>query len=112
MFVEHKEQGEAQPAKVGTLKLSEAMRIGAGIRPQGFGGVLAQLSRGTSCALHAAYEAIEGHPHPKISGASEMLEKWACGFACGVIVEEVMDKNDSEKLTREQIADWLESQGY
>lgn len=112
MFVEEKAAGENQPVKLGFLRLSEAIRIGATKRPQGFGGVLSQLRDGTSCAMHAAYEAIEGAQHPDVSKASDRLSHWGALMFGETIVEEVIGRNDGGRFTREQIADWLESQGF
>lgn len=108
MFVDEKQQGEVQVPKLGTLKLSTAMRIGAQMRPKCMG---AFFSQGGSCAWGAAYEGATGHPLPK-------------GITHGLEIGRVFDKyrdidfrfkivsmNDSGQ-SREQIADWLESQGY
>jgi hypothetical protein len=112
MFVEHKEALEITEAPAKTLKLSEAIRIGASYRPQGFNGVLSQIHEGTSCALHAAYEAVTGGPaHDEGSDTSYNLTQWAYRIF-GNAATNVIYKNDDEKWTREQIADWLESRGF
>lgn len=112
MFVEEKTQGEPQPVKVGTLKLSEAIRIGARYRPQGFGGVCNQLIAGKSCALLAAYEAVEGYPESDSSFDSSSLSSWAerlFGFDARSFA---MCHNDSLRWSRESIAAALESRGF
>jgi|SRR6185436_2646324 len=113
MFVEEKSVGEQQPVKVGTLKFSEAIRIGARIRPQCTGRMFA---RGRSCALGAAYEAVFGPPPENAWDPSDKAH-WTLGPCLsklserfGQSVYEVWSKND-HGWTREEIADWLESQG-
>lgn len=109
--------------QVGTLKLSEAIRIGARIRPQCAG---APFVDGRSCAWGAA---AEGMGHPYIStiwslGAIEyalqrcQVDKREAtrtflgptGVA-GSLIDHVWRLNDSG-WTRESIADWLQSIGY
>lgn len=53
MFLDEKTQGEATPIKTGTLKLSEAMRIGARMHPQCVGGDYYEKN-GCTCAFGAA----------------------------------------------------------
>ena len=105
-------QGEVQ--QVGKLKLSEAIRIGARLRPQGFG---ALFRNGESCAWGAAYEAICGYPGHGVFGFSDshagrMIGNVLSEYFPGIAADYVYERNDSEHMTREQIADWLESQGY
>jgi hypothetical protein len=106
MFVDEKQQGEAKPVQIGTLKLSEAMRIGARLRPQGFTAGLVREGDGTSCALQAAAE-----------GKTGRFLVWTneCARALGIeewLMEKIYFLNDVERWSRERIADWLESQGY
>jgi hypothetical protein len=102
------ESGES----VKPLKLSAAMRIGAKLRPQGF---VDLFGDGKSCALGAAYEGATG----------KTCEPWGYGKVCeqfpalgtpdGFLSDlgtAVYRMNDQHEMTREQIADWLESQGY
>jgi len=90
--------------KVGTLKLSEAIRIGARMRPQCRGTFFRE---GGSCALGAAVEAKEGHPTLNFD------QNWESYFGAPMkIMEEVTWMNDRSNFSREQIADWLEAQGY
>jgi hypothetical protein len=115
MFVEHKEVGEEIHAPAKVLKLSEALRLGAKIRPQStHGGFL----DGRSCAIVAAAEGagldVVGHPSKfRITEAA-----WGYLFERGIVDQrydgsvlsgEILDRNDRQ--TREQIADWLEQQG-
>ncbi len=98
--------------QVGTLKLSEAIRIGARMRPQCTGTF---FSVGKSCAIGAAMDAL---------GLKRFSEEYKDKNVCwpyndaakrfGVslsMMEEIYGKNDSGQ-SREQIADWLESIGY
>lgn len=127
MFVEEKTQGEAPPVKVGMLKLSDAIRIGARLRPQGRETL---FSNGKSCALGAAYEAVYGDPgrdagfpdlphdaRNKDDVFGQRLDesfpalntRLGGGFR---VKDQVWRKNDNERWSREKIADWLESQGF
>ena len=101
-IVRHLEQQQ-----VGKLKLSEAMRIGARLRPQCCSGDL--FVGGKSCAVGAAMEAI-GVPYTENMGSySPAAEYWPfLPTLFGVIT----DLNDSQFCTREKIADWVEAQGY
>jgi hypothetical protein len=97
------------PAK--TLKLSEAMRIGARIRPQCTG---CFFSEGRSCAIGAAYEARTGRmvaypaSDPVQREFPELFDHPGHFSELGVAIYRRNDRGD----TREQIADWLESKGY
>lgn len=111
MFVETKEAGEVQQAPAKVLKLSEAMRIGAGIRPQTKCDLFNEHG---SCALGAAYEGATGsrcypwqyslvtNAFPSLGDPSGKLNR---------LGREIFRRNDDGD-TRETIADWLESQGY
>lgn len=108
MFVEHKEAVEITEAPAKVLKLSEAMRIGAKIRPQT---KHFWHKDGKSCALGAAYEAMAGRPSS--SGTDfrdhKKMNEW---FPCMPSMQtKIHERNDDLGWTREQIADWLESQG-
>lgn len=115
MFVEHKEQGEVTEAPAKITKLSEAIRIGAKLRPQGMG---FYFSEGRSCALGAAYEAVTGKYHEAGAGTDipNMVdwfsEKFDMGPSLGSRIVDMNDGNHGQiQRTREQVADWLESQG-
>ena len=89
-------------------KLSEAIRIGSKKRPQCTGDYFVE---GRSCAIGAAWEAMGllGKRKPSFSSTGTVS---AMGFTVpDDIVIEAFNMNDSGK-TREQVADWLESQGY
>lgn len=116
------------------MKLSEAIRLGAMLRPQGRGAffIIARSNDGesSSCALGAAFEAKLG-----LDTAMETVELWEAYsrispkdfFKIFPIMEEsvahpvhkdstaqtvfttVVSLNDCWGWTREQIADWVES---
>lgn len=108
-----------------TLKLSGAIRIGAKLRPQAKQYL---FENGKSCALGAAYEVVYGYPGDGVlsfpSSHSGMDPKDCAEWLGNRLsrafpeirrlpggVQDVWEKND-HGWTREQIADWLESQGY
>ncbi len=88
-------------------KLSQAIRIGARLRPQCFDGNI--FSGGKSCAIGAAYEGVTGRTFkgPRYSRVEEIFPDLT--FA---LTEQIWMWNDSDGLTREQIADKLEKLGY
>lgn len=109
MFVETKEAGEVQ-VEQRKLKLSEAIRIGARLRPQNQGQL---FKNGASCAMGAAIEGRGGKlisifdplPHlllPELFLDTQLYTE--LGW-------KVANRNDAGE-SRESIADWLESQGY
>ena len=111
MFVEHKEAGEVKEAPAKVLKLSEAMRIGATLRPKGR---IDLFYDGKSCALGAAFEGATGRTcncnnYDAVRDVFPVLKK---NYGRGNLMKEIYDRNDNLGYTREQIADWLESQGY
>lgn len=106
------------------MKLSEAIRAGAKLRPmtkEGF-----YFNEGCSCSLGAAYEALTGKtldhheysPETQREFGSFMQatfpilhdDKRRSGWSN--FYNEVVYMNDKSHKTREQIADWLEAQGY
>lgn len=105
MFLEHKEQGEAVPVKVGTLKLSEAIRAGAKRGPQCRG---VYYDGAATCAIGAAMYAT-GH-EPRGMSVHDMNAFFTAYVPEG-LQQEIFMRNDSGE-SRESIADWLESQGY
>jgi hypothetical protein len=84
------------------LKPSQAIRIGASLRPQCVGYLFAD---GGSCALGAMYEGFTG----KTCYLPREMRKYFPEFSNWH--ELIINKNDIQKWTREQIADWLEAQG-
>jgi hypothetical protein len=113
MFIDEKAKGEAPLSReqVHITKLSEAIRIGSKIRPQGTG---LYFFAGRSCALGAAYEAVTGNYHESGTGGLPDMVHWmeehfGLSLSMG---GEIAVKNDIDQWPREQIADWLEQQGY
>lgn len=100
--------------QVGVLKLSDAIRVGARLRPQCSGWAFIS---GKSCALGAAYEGRTGHacsPEAWEELSRVVPEGYrydASGLTWGPVGYEIVKRNDSGQ-TREQIADWLQSKGY
>jgi hypothetical protein len=107
------------------MKLSEAMRIGAKLRPQGFG-YLFQLNENDqvcSCAIGAAAEGLLGtDPFVLKMGLSDVKEKFpqlgehvpnpGREGATQSLKTVIIHLNDEQEWTREEIADWLEGIGY
>jgi len=91
--------------QVGTLKLSDAIRIGAKLRPQCSHFYHAN---GASCALGAAWEALTGMTYAEVGISRTLTQRFQLPFNKTI---EIMNRNDAGQ-TREQIADWLEAQGY
>lgn len=97
------------------MKLSEAIRLGSLLRPQGFG---ALENKGRTCAMGAAREAV-GLPMD-----CQVVTPWAWTYAlfegkCPVCNEGDRDSgivyiiashlNDEHRWPRERIADWVAS---
>lgn len=100
---------ERLEAQQGVIKLSDAIRVGARIRPQCQG---ALFRAGASCALGAAYEGKTGKrcfPNEYSAVMGEFPILGAHGL--NDLGRAIFNRNDSGK-SREAIADWLESQGY
>ena len=126
------------------MKLSEAIRKGAKLRPQTVGHYFSlNFGEPCSCALGAAYEAVTGFPgfpitfhgiaKQSVNTVTKQLEKYfpvmtkddynCCpleddwceySFADGdtTLNRVIAHFNDDHKMSREQIADWLEKEGY
>lgn len=88
--------------KVGTLKLSEAIRLGAMRRKQCRGDYFAN---GGSCALGAAWEGAGFNP--ALATMDRVRDAFNLTFSQH---ESISNRNDSG-WTREAIADFLETQG-
>lgn len=98
------------------MNLSEAIRLGALLKPQGHMGFLDQRSGGT-CALGAATDAI-GRLNDLLDGRFYEFREWP---VLGATVESpetgwrttvwqsVVTLNDLHGWTRERIADWVET---
>lgn len=89
------------------MQLSEAIRLGAMLHPQGFYWSHLKDTNGTviaTCALGAAYDAGYAHPFevatparcPRCHGSASL--SWI-----------VAHLNDTHRWTREAIADWVET---
>ena len=99
------------------LKLSEAMRLGATLAPQGF--YKLKNSLGATCAIGAAFEAVGFVPTridsygPWIylgnQGKAGDFRCPACRGDCGYPVAVITHLNDEHRWTREQIADFVEA---
>ena len=85
-----------------TIKLSEAIREGAKLRPQCYG---AFFRNGRSCALGAAYEYLTGDNDP-CKCELTLISRYGTDIRNRVIY-----MNDGGLLTRERIADMLEEEG-
>lgn len=117
MFVEHKEVGETTEAPTRIAKLSDAIRIGARLRPKCSG---RPFKDGGSCAWGAAADAFGYVGH---GGTVHVIEfvaaklgnghNWAWDKKIGneYIADVVWRRNDGGE-SREDLADWLEAQGY
>lgn len=107
MFVEEKAAGEETPAKVGTLRLSEAIRIGCKLVPEN--------RTFCGCAMGAAYYVLTGRnledDQSKGYGNGESIIAELTGVPRHIVVKASRDHYNG-RATREQAADWLESQGY
>jgi hypothetical protein len=104
MFINEETFVPGKSAEV-ELKPSQAMRIGAKLRPQCH---MSMFHSGKSCALGAMWE---GYGNSYGAGGADVH------IFSGSVLDyktrvEVQKLNDHSKLTREEIADWLESQGY
>lgn len=98
--------GKSGEAKTKILKPSEAMRIGAAIRPQC---ARALFMDGKSCANGAIVEAVTG----TYGMGYDILRVADWELEVGMTSElwdQCARRNNSGE-TRESIADWLESQG-
>jgi len=104
------EVSKFEQAKVGTLKLSEAIRIGARLRPQAFGGWFVD---GGSCAIGAALEAVGLRDDDMDVRGGVLMEHFPQLANPGYtpLAREIIRLNDGKKMSRESIADWLEWQG-
>ena len=108
------------------MRLSDAIRKGSQQRPQGYGSLfqsaIVELSEEgfriatVSCALGAAYEGLFGTA-PE-DAELECLDELEAAFPIlkerrgnETLMDGILLRNDHEKLTREQIADWLDEQG-
>lgn len=102
------------------MKLSEAIRAGSMLKPQGFGPLSGHPSAPFTCALGAAYEAVGMKRLPM--ALTHLPISWMRIFAvtseacpaCFPHVKVAMPwiiahLNDGHAWTRSQIADWVET---
>lgn len=97
------------------MKLSEAIRLGAMLKPQAFGDYTDGIG---TCAMGSAFEAIGITPNAEESAPAEWLAFLARDHACpvcrrkqsgGDLIDGVIPHlNDDHRWTRERIADWVE----
>lgn len=107
------------------MKLSEAIRLGAMMKPQCFNG-MTNPDQTESCAVGAAYDAIGllGRLRPGLDRVNikelvaEAAPHWipiidapsacpACGYGMKWLA--IAHINDKHRWTRERIADWVET---
>jgi hypothetical protein len=94
------------------MQLHEAIRLGAMMKPQGFGLGSGNPRAAATCALGAAYEAA------RVTGSWRSLllvfpqlkhiEQLACPTCDTTQDGLIAHLNDDHRWTREQIADWVE----
>lgn len=101
------------------MRLSEAIRLGAVLRPQAFGSFL-NVSDGSTCAAGAAMEAIGELKDGNISEADIKKYFPATGWLVAdpypedagepaePLIDVIFHMNDGWRWTREKIADWVE----
>lgn len=102
------------------MKLSEAIRKGAKLRPQAHGRYFeSQGETLCSCALGAAWEGVELHwieiDAYGLEAAFPALKECVWNPSknrYANLIGAVIRLNDEEKWSREQIADYVESLGY
>jgi hypothetical protein len=93
------------------MRLSEAIRLGAMMKPQAFG---ASFHDGRTCALGAALDAI-GRVRECYLNAPDywaMLVNYVAEPVTGemcLVLSAIRELNDQHRWTREQIADWVET---
>lgn len=95
-----------KPEQLRPLKASEALRIGAAIRPQCFG---QPFYDGASCAIGAIYEGLTGH-YAKLNNWQPVYD-YVASAIFPIEIRSIWFRNDTDRWSREQIADWLEGQG-
>lgn len=88
-----------------TLRPSEALRIGAALRPQCFNYF---FKHGQSCALGAMYE---GYGNPYDQHAVCEISKFFKTLPLDAGIVHYIASMNNAGVTREAIADWLELQG-
>lgn len=102
------------------MRLSEAIRLGATMKPQAFDDFYDDSSHEASCALGAAADAIGMTIGTDDGDEIEWPDEWMRVFratnrgrcpACNkklINLDPIPHLNDDHRWTREQIADWIE----
>lgn len=105
------------------MKLSEAIREGAKIRQQGFGKLFdtdQEMNIICTCALGAAWEGA-GNPYLYGCSTEGLKKQFPClndvvqspdSLKTQPLLGIIINLNDDEKWTREQIANFVEKMGY
>lgn len=109
MFVEHKEALEVTEAPVRITKLSQAMRIGCLMRPPTKVGARVYFDKCGSCALGAAYQALTGKCTQEHRIGDKLIALLGLPYN---IPGDASEFFETGAKTSEQVADWLEAQGY
>lgn len=106
------------------MKLSEAIRVGSKLRPQGRVSCFRRNDEGQfySCVLGAAYEAVKGYKEGDYVCVNDVEDLFpeipntpvhtVNGHFRDTFFSAIWYMNDIEGLSREEIADWVESKGY
>lgn len=116
MFVEEKAAGEKEPVKVGTLKLSEAIRSATTLYPQGTGWSANNPCTLCGVALSLGWDG-KGHAEDLLRKRFPVLNRSVvppieAATACDLFITiEALNGWGGVRWDREQIAGWLESQG-
>ncbi len=99
------------------MRLSEAIRLGAMLKPQGRGAIIG--ARGRTCALGAALDAIGALTDEWDQARLPKMWSWACEqdkYRCPACARPrrmnstfniITHLNDRHRWTREAIADWV-----
>lgn len=99
-----------------SIKLSDAIRLGSMLGPQCF---KTSISGNASCALGAAALATGYKPCIEVSAYEHIQDvfgivrclKDGTPVCISDVFHRIVDLNDDARLTRERIADWLETSG-
>lgn len=89
------------------MKLSEAIRIGSTLAPQGFGRY--KDVAGRTCALGAAQAASALRNEIVENGSECAPSPCECYGTIYPVESVIIHLNDHHRWTREQIADWVET---
>lgn len=96
------------------MKLSEAIRLGAMLKPQGFGDDATERHATESCALGAAYDAASVEPRAwhallRAFPLADVISARHCPECQMWFWSVIPHLNDDHRWTREQTADWVET---